>query len=60
LSARDVSAGWIALYSLLNNAHRWTFEALSYPKASSLLSIKEPQSDNGSEFINSAAESWCR
>ncbi|MDR2482190.1 MAG: transposase family protein [Treponema sp.] len=60
LTATEVSSGWIALYSLLNNAHKWTFEALSDLKASSLLPIREFRSDNGSEFINSAAESWRR
>jgi hypothetical protein len=60
LTATDVCSGWIALYSLLNNAHKWTFEALSDLKGSSLLPIREPHSDNGSEFINNATESWCR
>jgi hypothetical protein len=43
LTATDVCSGWIALYSLLNNAHTWTFEALSDLKASSLLPIREFQ-----------------
>jgi hypothetical protein len=28
LTATDVASGWICLYSLLNKAHRWTFDAL--------------------------------
>ncbi|MDR2796354.1 MAG: hypothetical protein LBB47_06570, partial [Spirochaetaceae bacterium] len=28
LTATDVASGWICLYSLLNKAHRWTFNAL--------------------------------
>ena len=59
LTATDVSSGWIELFSLLNNAHKWTFEALSGLKHSILLPIREFHSDNGSEFINNAAEIWC-
>jgi hypothetical protein len=28
LTATDIASGWISLYSLLNKAHRWTFDAL--------------------------------
>jgi hypothetical protein len=37
LTATDVASGWIELRSLLNNAHKWTFEALSDIKNTSLL-----------------------
>ena len=60
MTATDVSSGWIELFSLLNNAHKWTFEALSGLKKSSLLPIQEFHSDNGSEFINNATEIWCK
>ena len=60
LTATDVASGWIELRSLLNNAHKWTFEALSDIKSSLPLPILEFHSDNGSEFINHSTELWCR
>jgi hypothetical protein len=32
LTATDISSGWIELRSLLNNAQKWTFDALSHIK----------------------------
>jgi transposase InsO family protein len=60
LTATDIASGWIELYSLLNNAHKWTFEALSDINANAILPILEFHSDNGSEFINNATEAWCK
>jgi hypothetical protein len=54
LTATDVASGWIELHSLLNNAHKWAFEALSSIKTSTLLPVLEFHSDNGSEFTNIA------
>jgi hypothetical protein len=59
LTATDIASGWIELYSLLNNAQKWTFEALAHIKAASLLPVLEFHSDNGSEFINNYTERWC-
>ena len=59
LTATDIFSGWIELRSLLNNAQRWTFEALSGISASSVLPVLEFHSDNGSEFINNFTETWC-
>jgi transposase InsO family protein len=59
LTATDIASGWIELYSLLNNAQKWTFEALAHIKATALLPVLEFHSDNGSEFINNATERWC-
>ncbi len=59
LTVTDVSSGWIELRPLLNNAHKWTLEALSEIKSSLLLPVLEFHSDNGSEFINNATEIWC-
>jgi transposase InsO family protein len=59
LTATDIASGWIELRSLLNNAHKWTFEALAHIKASVPLPVLEFHSDNGSEFINYATEAWC-
>jgi len=60
LTATDIATGWIELRSLLNNAQRWTFEALADIKAAVTLSVLEFHNDNGSEFINYATEVWCR
>ena len=59
LTATDVASGWVELRSLLNNAHKWTFEALADIKSAVPLPIGEFHSDNGSEFINHATETWC-
>jgi transposase InsO family protein len=60
LTATDIAFGWLELYALLNNAHRWTFDALSEMKASASFPIYELHSDNGSEFINNATEAWSK
>jgi transposase InsO family protein len=60
LTATDIAFGWIELRSLLNNAHKWTFEAFSHIKTTSILPVLEFHSDNGSEFINNATERWCK
>ena len=60
LTATDVASGWIELRPLLNNAHKWTFEALADIKLSLPLPVLEFHSDNGSEFINNATEAWCK
>jgi hypothetical protein len=60
LTATDAAFGcWIELRSLLNNAHSWTFNALSDIKKDAPFPIREFHSDNGSEFINHATEIWC-
>jgi len=60
LTATDIASGWIELCSLLNNAQKWTFEALARIRTSVLLPVLEFHSDNGSEFINNATERWCK
>jgi hypothetical protein len=50
LTATDVASGWIELHSLLNNAHKWTFEALSHVKSASILPVLEFHSDNGKVY----------
>jgi hypothetical protein len=59
LTATDVSSGWIELRSLLNNAHKWTFEALADIRNTVPLPVLEFHRDNGSGFINNATETWC-
>jgi hypothetical protein len=65
LTVTDVASGWIRtlvreLRSLLNNAHSWTFRALTDIKNTAPFPILEFHSDNGSEFINNATELWCK
>jgi hypothetical protein len=60
LTATDVASGWICLYSLLNKAHRWTFEALKDIHAGLPFPLREFHSDNGSEFINHVITDWHR
>jgi hypothetical protein len=60
LTATDIASGWIELRSLLNNAHTWTFEALSDIKSDVPLPVLEFHSDNSSQFINNATELWCK
>jgi hypothetical protein len=59
LTLTDIASGWIELKALLNNAHKWTFQALSDFRRTTLLPVLEFHSDNGSEFINKATEIWC-
>jgi hypothetical protein len=56
LAPAAAASGWICRYSLLNKAHKRTFESPTGIKASAPLPVLEFRSDNGSEFINSAAE----
>jgi hypothetical protein len=58
LTAIDAAFGWIELRSLLNNAHSWTFNALSDIKNNALFPILEFHSDNGSGCINHTTEIW--
>ena len=60
LTATDVFSGWVEPRALLNNAHSRTFKALSDIRGSVPLPVIEFHRDNGSEFINNAAESWCK
>ena len=59
LSATDVYSGWIELHPLLNKAHKWVLDALNIIKSSLPFHISGIDSDNGSEFINSALLKWC-
>ena len=59
LTATDICSGWIELRSLLNNAQKWTFEALANIKNTTALPVLEFHPDNGSEFINRFTEVWC-
>jgi hypothetical protein len=60
LTATDVYSGWVELRPLLNKAHKWVLQALSDIKSSLQFPLSGIDSDNGSEFINSALLKWCR
>jgi hypothetical protein len=60
LTATDVYSGWVELRPTLNKAHKWVFEALEGIQASLPFPFLGLDSDNGSEFINSALLKWCR
>ena len=59
LSATDVYSGWVELRPLLNKAHKWVLETLPAIKSSLPFPLRGLDSDNGSEFINSALLKWC-
>jgi hypothetical protein len=56
----QAASGWIYLYSLLNKAHRWTFDVLKDVYAGLPFPLREFHSDNGSEFINHVITDWLR
>jgi hypothetical protein len=60
LTATDVYSGWVELRPTLNKAHKWVFEALLDIKSSLPFPLTGIDSDNGSEFINSALLKWCQ
>ena len=60
LSATDVYSGWIELRPTMNKAHKWVFQALAQIKSSLPFDLLGLDSDNGSEFINSALLKWCQ
>jgi len=60
LTATDVYSGWVELRPTLNKAHKWVFEALLDIRSSLPFPLTGIDSDNGSEFINSALLKWCR
>ena len=60
LSATDVYSGWVELRPLLNKAHKWVLQELPDIKSSLPFPFLGMDSDNGSEFINSALLQWSR
>jgi hypothetical protein len=60
LTATDVYSGWVELRPTLNKAHKWVFKALLEIKSSLPFPLTGIDSDNGSEFINSALLKWCQ
>jgi len=60
LDATDVFSGWVELRPTLNKAHKWVLEGLQSIKTSLPFPFLGVDSDNGSEFINSALLKWCQ
>jgi hypothetical protein len=60
LTATDVYSGWVELRRTLNKAHKRVFQALLDINSSLPFPLTGIDSDNGSEFINSAILKWCR
>jgi hypothetical protein len=60
LTATDDYSGWVELRPTLNKAHKWVFEALLDITSSLPFPLTGIDSDNGSEFINSALLKWYR
>jgi hypothetical protein len=59
LTATDVYSGWTEERSLLNNAHRWTKEAISNIRSEIPFPMYGIDTDNGGEFINTQLLAWC-
>jgi transposase InsO family protein len=59
LTVTDIATQWTEERSLKNKAHRWVREALDEVYASFPVPLKGIDSDNGSEFINTAMKAWC-
>ena len=59
LTAVDVYSGWIEERSLLNNAHRWTKEAVLNIRSEIPFPMYGIDTDNGGEFINRQLRDWC-
>jgi hypothetical protein len=59
LNAIELSSGWIETRVVINEAQRWTKEALGSIKDGSPVAIKSIHSDNDSAFINERVQSWC-
>ncbi|MDR2184585.1 MAG: hypothetical protein LBO80_02795 [Treponema sp.] len=60
MTAADAASGWICLFSLLDKAHCWTFDALKDIYAGLPFPLREFHSDNGSECINHVIAGWHR
>lgn len=59
LNAIELSSGWIESRVVINEAQRWTKEALESIKESSPVAIESIHSDNDSAFINERLQGWC-
>jgi hypothetical protein len=60
LTATDIYSGWTEERALLNNANRWTKEALIDIRGNLPFALYGLDSDNGGEFINQQLYQWCQ
>lgn len=58
LTVTDIFSGWTDLHSLLNKAHKWTFEGLQKTYNTLPFTLIELHPDNGVEFINECIIQW--
>jgi hypothetical protein len=59
LNAMELSSGWIEPRVVINEAHRWTHEALKSICSTSPVPLRSLHSDNDSAFINERVQRWC-
>lgn len=59
LNAVELSSGWIEPRVVINEAHRWTHEALKSIHNAAPLPMRSLHSDNDSAFINEPLQTWC-
>ena len=59
LTVTDIATQWTGERALKNKAHRWVRQAMDDAVASFPVPLKGIDSDNGSEFINTAMKTWC-
>ncbi|NIN67838.1 MAG: DDE-type integrase/transposase/recombinase [Anaerolineae bacterium] len=59
LNAMELSSGWIEPRVVINEAHRWTHEALKSIRSTSPVPVHSLHSDNDSAFINERVQRWC-
>jgi hypothetical protein len=58
LTATDIASGWVEFRFLLNNAHTWTFKAMTNIKNTTPFPIREFHLDNSGTYINNTTEIW--
>jgi hypothetical protein len=59
LNAVELSSGWIEPRPVINEAHRWTGEALKSIHGEAPVPMRSLHSDNDSAFINEQLQRWC-
>lgn len=60
LNAIELSSGWVEPRAIINEAQRWTKEALVDIKEKAPVPILSIHSDNDSVFLNERLQQWCR
>lgn len=60
LTATEIKTGWTELIPLRNKAMIWSLNALREMLKNMPIKVKKIHTDNGSEFINSYVEKFCR